>query len=108
MRRAGGDIEEQSQMLVETVTKTTTTQKFTSAMPMMHSDATKVTAQGMGLQKAFLHKQNTFTVNASQAGKHVKCFFLCIGYLLVQEINICNCFFANYLHARGVYNFNKD
>lgn len=38
-------------------------------MPKFRSDASKVTSKGMGLKRAHLNRQNTFTVNASTAGK---------------------------------------
>lgn len=41
---------EQSQVVVETVTKTSTTQKFAAVQQIHESDATKVTATGAGLQ----------------------------------------------------------
>ncbi len=60
---------EQSQVVVETVTKTSTTQKFTSVQPAVESDASRVVTTGTGLQSAFINKEATFTVNASGAGK---------------------------------------
>ncbi|GAU93664.1 hypothetical protein RvY_05566 [Ramazzottius varieornatus] len=61
-------------VVVETVTKSETSNKvsgLSSAMHAVHSDASKVTAKGAGMEKAFKHKQNTFTVNASSAGHNV-------------------------------------
>ncbi len=58
---------EQSQVVVETVTKTSTTQKF-SAVPTAKSDASKVISKGMGLKTAMVNKETTFQVDASQAG----------------------------------------
>ena len=60
---------EQSQVVVETVTKTSTTQKFASVQSMHESDATKVTATGSGLQRAMANKETTFTVDTSRAGQ---------------------------------------
>ena len=62
---------EQSQVVVETVTKTSTTQKFAAAQQVVKSDATKVVAQGAGLQKAFINKEAQFTVNTANAGKYI-------------------------------------
>lgn len=62
---------EQSQVVVETITKTSTTQKF-SAMQQQQlhqSDASQVTAVGPGLQRAIANKETTFTVDVSRAGK---------------------------------------
>ena len=53
--------------MVETVTKTSTTQKF-AAVQQIESDATKVTATGPGLQYATAHKEATFTVDTSHGG----------------------------------------
>ena len=39
-------------------------------MPKFNSDAAKVKTTGMGLKKAYLHKQNQFVVQAEDAGKH--------------------------------------
>ena len=60
---------EQSQVVVETVTKTSTTQKFAAVQQVHESDATKVTATGVGLQRANVNKETTFTVDTSRAGK---------------------------------------
>lgn len=38
-------------------------------MPKFDSDASLVTTDGLGLKKAFVNRQNTFTVHASNAGK---------------------------------------
>lgn len=64
---------EQSQVVVETVTKTSTTQKF-AAVPRVASDASKVVIQGAGLKNAYVNKEATFTVNASNAGKWTSYF----------------------------------
>ena len=37
-------------------------------MPKFQSDASKVVLRGMGLKKAYLNKQNQFTVQANNAG----------------------------------------
>ena len=60
---------EKSQVVVETVTKTSTTQKF-SAMPseLPASDASKVTVSGVGLRKATANKEAHFNVDGSNAG----------------------------------------
>jgi len=59
---------EQSQVVVETVTKTSTTQKFAAVQQVHESDATKVTATGAGLQSATANKEATFTVDTSHGG----------------------------------------
>eukprot|EP00918_Siedleckia_nematoides_P105694 GHVU01230790.1.p1 GENE.GHVU01230790.1~~GHVU01230790.1.p1 ORF type:complete len:2480 (+),score=363.92 GHVU01230790.1:158-7597(+) len=66
-----GSWSEQSQVVVETVTKTSTTQKYAAAPALAKSDATKVQSQGMGLQKAFVNKEATFQVDTSKAGNNV-------------------------------------
>ena len=65
---------EQSQVVVETVTKSSTTQSYAAVQSGFQSDATKVVARGMGLQKAMLNKETSFTVDASQAGGCLLCF----------------------------------
>lgn len=62
--------QETSSVVVETVAKYSKGGPKTAPMlPNFKSDATKVTSKGMGLKKAFLGKQNQFTINASEAGK---------------------------------------
>jgi len=62
---------EQSQVVVETVTKTSTTQQYAAVPPTAVSDASKVTSKGMGLQKAFVNKETHFTVDTSKAGQNM-------------------------------------
>lgn len=64
--------QEHASVVVETVTKTSTTTRF-SGIQRFSSDATKVTAKGTGLSKAFRGKTATFTVDASGAGEWVIC-----------------------------------
>ena len=68
---------EKSQVVVETVTKTSTTQKF-SAVPseVPATDASKVTASGVGLRKAVINKEAHFNVDGSNAGKGIYCIRL--------------------------------
>ena len=56
-----------SQVVVETVTKTSVMSKF-SALPKFQSDASRVTCEGNGLKKAFRGKQSTFNVDTTNAG----------------------------------------
>ena len=72
---AAGLWNEQSQVVVETVTKTSTTQKFASvsAAPGYNSlaapsDPSRVSVSGAGLTHAMANKEMTFKVDASQAG----------------------------------------
>ncbi|BFZ10498.1 hypothetical protein BsWGS_13537 [Bradybaena similaris] len=62
--------QEHASVVVETVTKTSTTTRF-SGIQRFSSDATKVTAKGTGLSKAFRGKTATFTVDASGAGNNI-------------------------------------
>lgn len=55
---------DQSHVVVETVTKTSTTQKY-STLP---TDASKVIVQGLGTQQATLNRETQFNVDASNAG----------------------------------------
>jgi len=59
---------QQSQVVVETVTKSSTTKTFASAEPWHDSDASKVKSRGAGLQKADTSKDNTFSVDTVAAG----------------------------------------
>ena len=63
---------EQSQVVVETVTKTSTTQKFSAVQQVQESDATRVVATGAGLQYATANKEATFTVDTSHGGMHLR------------------------------------
>ncbi|XP_033643960.1 filamin-A-like isoform X2 [Asterias rubens] len=58
---------EQANVTVETTIKTTQT----SSMPCFSSDASKCTASGAGLKKAFLSKKSQFTVNCSEGGQNM-------------------------------------
>jgi len=71
---AGDDLaergaQETSSVVVETVQKVAKNKQTGPVLPQFKSDASKVTSKGMGLKKAFLQKQNMFTVSASDAGK---------------------------------------
>ena len=63
-----GDWSEQSQVVVETVTKTSTTQQY-AGMPEVQYNAKQVISKGLGLQKAFANKETSFTVDCSKAGE---------------------------------------
>ncbi|XP_012939324.2 filamin-A-like [Aplysia californica] len=63
-------MQEHASVVVETVTKTSTTTRF-SGIQRFSSDASKVTAKGNGLTKAFRGKTATFTVDASGAGNNI-------------------------------------
>ena len=63
-------VQESSSVMVETVTKQA--KKLPAQMlPLFKSDASKVTSKGMGLKKAYMNKQNTFTVQCSDAGNYL-------------------------------------
>jgi len=72
---AGADLaergaQETSSIVVETVQKISKAKQSGPILPLFKSDASKVTSKGMGLKKAYLGKQNQFTVNAGDAGTH--------------------------------------
>jgi filamin len=54
---------------VETVQKVAKSKQVGPVLPLFKSDASKVSCKGMGLKKAYLQKQNMFTVHAGDAGK---------------------------------------
>lgn len=61
--------QESSSVVVETVHKVAKSKgQQGPTMPLFKSDATKVTSKGMGLKKAYLQKQNMFSVHCGDAG----------------------------------------
>ncbi|XP_035281893.1 filamin-C isoform X10 [Anguilla anguilla] len=72
-RLSGGhSLHETSSVLVETVTKTSSTRGGAFAsLPKFSSDASKVVSRGTGLSKAFVGQKNTFTVDCSKAGTNM-------------------------------------
>ena len=76
---AAGIWNEQSQVVVETVTKTSTTQKFAAVRgAVTQSDPSKVTVSGAGLTHGVVNKTMTFRVDGSAAGKEnglLLCFY---------------------------------
>lgn len=74
MKRLGESLceegaQETSSVIVETLAKYSKgNNKNGPVLPVFKSDATKVTTKGMGLKKAYLGKQNQFTVGATDAG----------------------------------------
>lgn len=69
-------VQESSSVMVETVTKVAKKSSLQAALPQFKSDASKVTSKGMGLKKAYMNKQNTFSISASDAGTFIHCFLL--------------------------------
>lgn len=63
--------QETSSVVVETVAKVGQALDKGPKLPQFKSDATKVTSKGMGLKKAYLGKQNQFTVAANDAGSNI-------------------------------------
>uniref|UniRef100_A0ABD2W3Y9 Calponin-homology (CH) domain-containing protein n=1 Tax=Trichogramma kaykai TaxID=54128 RepID=A0ABD2W3Y9_9HYME len=64
--------QETSSITVETVQKFSKNSKNAGpVLPRFKSDARKVTSKGMGLKKAYLGKQNQFTVNCGDAGNNI-------------------------------------
>ncbi|XP_053983862.1 filamin-A isoform X1 [Hylaeus volcanicus] len=63
--------QETSSIVVETVQKISKSKQTGPVLPLFKSDASKVTSKGMGLKKAYLGKQNVFTVNAADAGTNI-------------------------------------
>lgn len=68
------NLHESSSVFVDSVTKS---EAFTQqgALPRVSSDASKVVAKGLGLNKAFVGQKNSFTVDCSKAGKLVQQMF---------------------------------
>ncbi|XP_034239661.1 filamin-A isoform X3 [Thrips palmi] len=63
--------QESSSVVVETVHKVSKSRVQGPTLPHFKSDASKVTCKGMGLKKAYLQKQNQFTVHAGDAGNNI-------------------------------------
>ncbi|KAL1493038.1 hypothetical protein ABEB36_011179 [Hypothenemus hampei] len=64
--------QESSSVVVETVSKVGKGANHKGpVLPHFKSDASKVISKGMGLKKAYLGKQNQFTVGAQDAGQNV-------------------------------------
>ncbi|XP_067205883.1 filamin-A isoform X3 [Linepithema humile] len=63
--------QETSSIVVETVQKISKSKQVGPVLPLFKSDASKVTSKGMGLKKAYLGKQNQFTVSAGDAGNNI-------------------------------------
>lgn len=74
--------QETSSIVVETVQKISKAKQVGPVLPLFKSDASKVTSKGMGLKKAYLGKQNVFTVNASDAGDSLIFFFIYLNLLI--------------------------
>jgi len=61
--------QETSSVIVETIPKISKAGKYCGpVLPIFKSDASKVLSKGMGLKKAYIGKQNQFTLGASDAG----------------------------------------
>ncbi|XP_062534650.1 filamin-A isoform X10 [Armigeres subalbatus] len=64
--------QETSSVVVETVAKVSKGGNRAGViLPIFKSDATKIQSKGMGLKKAYLGKQNQFTLNAGDAGNNI-------------------------------------
>ncbi|XP_041675461.1 filamin-A isoform X4 [Drosophila eugracilis] len=64
--------QETSTVIVETVQKVAKGGKNTGVhLPTFKSDATKVVSKGMGLKKAYIGKQNQFSICATDAGNNI-------------------------------------
>ncbi|XP_008571580.1 PREDICTED: filamin-C-like [Galeopterus variegatus] len=72
-RLSGGhSLHETSTVLVETVTKSSSSQGSSySSIPKFSSDASKVVTRGPGLSQAFVGQKNSFTVDCSKAGTNM-------------------------------------
>jgi hypothetical protein len=73
--------QETSSVVVETVQKVAKSKQVGPVLPLFKSDASKVTSKGMGLKKAYLQKQNMFTVHAGDAGRLTSTYYI-VGFFL--------------------------
>jgi filamin len=70
---ADGGAQETTTVSVETVAKISKGGKSLGPiLPIFKSDASKITSKGMGLKKAYIGKQNQFTLCAANAGLFMK------------------------------------
>lgn len=72
--------QESTSVSVQTTAKHSKGNKNGPALPVFNADASKVTIKGMGIKKAFVGKQNQFTVNASEAGNYSITFQIIIVF----------------------------
>uniref|UniRef100_A0A8D2FXB5 Uncharacterized protein n=1 Tax=Theropithecus gelada TaxID=9565 RepID=A0A8D2FXB5_THEGE len=72
-RLSGGhSLHETSTVLVETVTKSSSSRGSSySSIPKFSSDASKVVTRGPGLSQGFMGQKNSFTVDCSKAGTNM-------------------------------------
>ena len=68
IRGANINSREHSNIVFETVEKSASTAHLQSIQKSMHSDASKVTVKGTGIQKAFRNQKAQFTVDTRNAG----------------------------------------
>lgn len=74
--------QETSSVVVETVQKVAKSKQVGPVLPLFKSDASKVTSKGMGLKKAYLQKQNMFTVHAGDAGRVTVTYYVYCHHVL--------------------------
>lgn len=68
-KMADDGAQESTTVTVETVTKVSKGGNRGPVIPVFKSDANKVISKGMALKKAYVGKQNNFTLTATNAGK---------------------------------------
>ena len=79
--------QETSSVTVETVHKVAKNKITGPVLPPFKSDASKVTCKGMGLKKAYMQKQNQFTVHAGDAGMYMFTCVVNIKYWSLQAVS---------------------
>uniref|UniRef100_A0AAY4BYE5 Calponin-homology (CH) domain-containing protein n=1 Tax=Denticeps clupeoides TaxID=299321 RepID=A0AAY4BYE5_9TELE len=62
---------ETSTLMVDSVSKSSSTNAFGAPPPRQASDASKVVCRGPGLSKAFMGQKSSFSVDCSKAGKNM-------------------------------------
>ncbi|CAH1784407.1 unnamed protein product [Owenia fusiformis] len=100
-------LHEHSAVVVETVTKSSTTQQF-SSMARFDSDASKVIAKGTGLNRANVNKTETFSIDGSKAGRNMLMVGIMGPTIPCEEIKITHTGNLNYtvnysVKERGQY-----
>lgn len=84
--------QESTSVSVQATAKHSKGNKNGPALPVFNADASKVTIKGMGIKKAFVGKQNSFSVNASDAGVFYRYAFCCCCYLNVLKNKMLPCY----------------
>lgn len=91
---------ETSSVLVDPVTRSVTASQQ-AAPGWASSDASRVVAKGLGLNKGFIGQKNTFSVDCSKAGmgqKYLGVFFVAFGGIICIKHAVCSYYLPKFDH----------